>query len=127
MNANSYLKGSVFLNDVDINSIYQKRPWVAGVVNDNGTILSSSGRYTFAISKLSQVSGGYNIRWIGNPMPSTSYIVYAQRFGASTLGFINQNIGSVIDSSVFTANRFGDPIDTSFSFFTYSTLQIVHK
>ena len=33
-----------FFRGIDINWIYQKRAWVAGTVNDNGTILSTTGR-----------------------------------------------------------------------------------
>ena len=29
VNQNSYLNGGVYLNSVDINSIYQRRPWVS--------------------------------------------------------------------------------------------------
>ena len=121
VNQDTFFVGNVFFGGIDISWLYQKRPWVAGTVNDNGTIISTSGRYPFQVSKLTQTSGGYSITWNSNPMPTMDYIIYAQRWGSSTFGFINTAIVSRTSSSVFTANKFRDPIDTSFSFFTYST------
>ena len=117
VNQDTYFVGNVFFGGIDINWIYQKRPWVAGIVNDNGTIISTSGRYPFAITKLTQLSGGYNITWNANPMPNMNYVIHAQRWGSSVFGSLNQAVISASSASVYTGNRFGDPIDTAFSFF----------
>ena len=46
VNQNSYLNGGVFLNSVDINSIYQKRPWIHASINADGVVETSKGLYT---------------------------------------------------------------------------------
>jgi hypothetical protein len=62
------------VNNVDINDIYQKRPWVAGSVNgSDGAIVSTLGRYPFTVDR--RGAGGYDISWSSNTMPSTQYIV----------------------------------------------------
>ena len=56
------------VGNVDINDIYEKRPWVAGGVNgSDGAIVSTLGRYPFTVDR--RGAGGYDISWSSNTMP----------------------------------------------------------
>ena len=106
------------MGNVDINDIYQKRPWVAGSVNgSDGAIVSTLGRYSFTVDR--RASGTYHIAWTSNTMPSTLQIVQCTVRKAHGSIITSQPTQTGIRTS--TSGFTGPNEDRSFSFRSISS------
>ena len=103
------------VNGVDIKSLYQEKPWVAGQVTSTGGISVQSGRNTFTITKGS--TGYYTI---GFPnIGSNSYTPFIQL--RTSAGFSMFQGASSTSVQFLLYNTSNQLMDQNFAFFIYRT------
>ena len=104
----------MFLNTVDINTLYQTRVWIACLINSNGTISFNRGRISATSERLS--TGVYKIFRTGSPHPNgRDYI--AQYCVLNDWGLIRVGIRTSTSCEIVTANSgFGAAADRQFTF-----------
>ena len=106
------------ISGVDITSLYQEKPWVAGQVNQNSTtasIIIQSGKNNFTATR-----SATGITVIGFPnIGGAGYTPFIQlRSGAGFTSFVGPTSTSV---QLYTYNSSSQFIDTNYTFFIYRT------
>ena len=106
------------ISGVDITTLYQEKPWVAGQVNQNSTaatIVIQSGRNNFTATR-----GTTGTTTIGFPnIGGAGYTPFIQlRSGAGFTTFVGPTSTSV---QIYTYNTSSQFIDTNYAFFIYRT------
>ena len=101
------------VNGVDINSLYQEKPWVAGQVTSTGAISVQSGRNNFTVTK--GVTGYYTI---GFPnIGSIFYTTFIQLRSAA--GFTMFQGAPSTSVQFLLYNTSNQSMDQNFAFFIY--------
>ena len=113
VNQNTYFVGNVFLDNVNINDIYQRRPWVSIRV-DYSTFLQRISTITQRGQKTATVSlqrNGYLVGFDAHPHNDT-YVISATLIGSN--GFIFQ--GASTNTTCFISTALSNGVFTPISF-----------
>ena len=89
MNANTYLNGGVFLNNVSINDIYQRRPWISCLIKIAGSTVSVHNPRGQKTASANYSGNMFNISWTGAHPDGAAYIAQYCLFGS--IGMLYQS------------------------------------
>ena len=111
VNQNSYFVGSVFLNNVNINDIYQRRPWISCLIKIAGSDVSVHNQRGQKTAIANYSGNMFNISWVGAHPDGAAYIAQYCLYGS--VGMIYQFIdsststGLSIITTTFSGTAFG--------------------
>ena len=104
---NTQIDGTLKIYNVDINLIYQKRPWVHASINVDGSIEMTKGLYPLTnISRSSTLAGYWTISW-NQPHPSGANYIPELSL-PETFGFVYHTSRTSTSMSIITTNSLTD-------------------
>jgi hypothetical protein len=92
VNQNAYFVGEVELKGVNINDIYQKRPWISCLIQIVGSTVSVNNQRGQKTASANYSSNRFNISWTGAHPDGAAYIAQYCLYGS--VGMIYQSLDS---------------------------------